>query len=112
MLPPSAIIQKGVSSMTEHEKHHEPVRHTQDALYGTAPNYAAIVTAAASGRSRLNIRRIIAFGKPRTPPQRYREAPPPEKPPPPPEKPPLRPPPKDPPPKPPPMNTPGPPKPP
>ena len=42
--------------MTEHEKHHEPIQHTQDALYGTAPNHAAIVTAAASGRSRLNIR--------------------------------------------------------
>jgi hypothetical protein len=32
MLPPSAIIQKGGFSMTEHEKYQEHIRHTHDAF--------------------------------------------------------------------------------
>ena len=35
MLPPSAIIQKGGFSMTEHEKYQEHIRHTHDAFCKT-----------------------------------------------------------------------------
>jgi hypothetical protein len=42
MLPPSAIIQKGGFSMTEHEKYQEHIRHTHDAFCKTVIRHAAI----------------------------------------------------------------------
>ena len=51
MLPPSAIIQKGGFSMTEHEKYQEHIRHTHDAFCKTVIRRAAI-DAARSIRSR------------------------------------------------------------
>ena len=51
MLPPSAIIQKGGFSMTEHEKYQEHIRHTHDAFCKTVIRHAAI-DAARSIRSR------------------------------------------------------------
>ena len=51
MLPPSAIIQKGGFSMTEHEKYQEHIRHTHDAFCKTVIRHAAI-EAARSIRSR------------------------------------------------------------
>ena len=51
LLPPSAIIQKGGFSMTEHEKYQEHIRHTHDAFCKTVIRHAAI-DAARSIRSR------------------------------------------------------------
>ena len=51
MLPPSAIIQKGGFSMTEHEKYQEHIRHTHDVFCKTVIRHAAI-DAARSIRSR------------------------------------------------------------
>ena len=51
MLPPSAIIQKGGFSMTEHKKYQEHIRHTHDAFCKTVIRHAAI-DAARSIRSR------------------------------------------------------------
>ena len=51
MLPPSAIIQKGGFSMTEHEKYQEHIRHTHDAFCKTVIRHATI-DAARSIRSR------------------------------------------------------------
>ncbi len=50
-LPPSATIQKGGFSMTEHEKYQEHIRHTHDALCKIVIRHAAI-DAARSIRSR------------------------------------------------------------
>ena len=51
MLPPSAIIQKGGFSMTEHEKYQEHIQHTHDVFCKTVIRHAAI-DAARSIRSR------------------------------------------------------------
>ena len=51
MLPPSAIIQKGGFSITEHEKYQEHIQHTHDVFCKTVIRHAAI-DAARSIRSR------------------------------------------------------------
>ena len=60
MLPPSAIIQKGGFSMTEHEKYQEHIRHTHDAFCKTVIRHAAI-DAALSALSQMEQEIIFLY---------------------------------------------------